>query len=393
MALAALALLLIPLPMLAKPEVEGFTSPSGFQDDLVATIHEPVSLEVIPSGTDQGAILVAEKEGQLWWVETSSPDESLVVDLRSTTCDEGERGLLGIALDPQFATNRYVYLYRTFEDGNTCRNRVSRFVLGNDRTIDPLTEQVLLQTSALGPTNHNGGDIHFGADGHLYIAVGDNATRANAQRKDNFFGKILRITTSGTAPQDNPFMGAGSQACAATGTSDNQADCQEIYAFGLRNPFRFAFDPSGDRFWINDVGEVTWEEIDKGIKGANYGWPEREGRCATGETRKCKRQPAGYTPPIYAYNHAIGCDSITGGAIVPSNSDWPKEYIGDYLFADFICGKVWALNRPNSAKRAEATVLFRRLGSVVDMQFDPTDPNRLLYTLYSGEVRAITYGN
>ncbi|MFM8593778.1 MAG: PQQ-dependent sugar dehydrogenase, partial [Chloroflexota bacterium] len=250
MALAALALLLIPLPMAANPEVEGFASPAGFQDDLVATIQEPVSLEVIPSGADQGAILVAQKEGQLWWLAPNSPDESLVVDLRSTTCDESERGLLGIALDPQFATNRFVYLYRTFEDGNTCRNRVSRFVLGNDRTIDPLTEQVLLQTSHLTYGNHNGGDIHIGADGNLYIAVGDNATGANAQRRDNLFGKILRITTSGTAPQDNPFMGAGSQSCAATGISDNQADCQEIYAFGLRNPFRFAFDPSGDRFWI-----------------------------------------------------------------------------------------------------------------------------------------------
>ncbi len=402
--LLVFAILIAGVPLLVSSVALAATLPPGFHVNLLATLDPeagdaPIAMEVIPEGPDTGDMLIAGKAGRLWRIPNGSQTPELVVDLSSSTCSSGEQGLLGIALDPEFGTvdHNYVYLYRTYADGENCRNRVSRFPLQSDHTINPNDEMMLLQTSALGPSNHNGGDIHFGADLQLYISVGDNGFGSNAQRTDNFFGKILRITKLGGIPGGNPLTSGTSQNCAVTGVSTGGAACGEIYAYGLRNPFRFSFNAEGDKFWINDVGEHTWDEVDLGTAGANYGWPSREGRCPTGQSRHCQKQPKRFTPPVHAYNHRIGCDSITGGAVVPTNSNWPVEYHGDYLFADFVCGKVWALDRPESSKRATASLLFEEMGEpwkgIVDMQFDPTDPNRLLYTLYSGEVGAITYSN
>ncbi len=178
--------------------------------------------------------------------------------------DAGERGLLGVAFDPDFETNNFVYVYYTATSPNI-HNRLSRFT-ANGNVAVPGSEVVLLNLNALsGATNHNGGAIHFGNDGKLYIAVGDNANSANSQTLGNLLGKILRINRDGSIPANNPFFG--------TASGVNRA----IWALGLRNPFTMAFERSTGRLFINDVGEVSWEEINEGVAGANYGWPTVEG--------------------------------------------------------------------------------------------------------------------
>ena len=144
-------------------------------------------------------------------------------------------------------------------------NRISRFTANGDVAVAG-SEVVILDLDNLsGATNHNGGALHFGPDGKLYAAVGENANGANAQSLTNLFGKMLRLNPDGTIPTDNPFF--------STATGKNRA----IWALGLRNPFTFAFNPAGSRMFINDVGQNTWEEINDGIAGANYGWPTTEG--------------------------------------------------------------------------------------------------------------------
>src|SRR6185369_6849026 len=183
-----------------------------------------------------------------------------------------------------------VYVYYTATTP-AVHNRVSRFTANGDVAAAG-SETVLLELNNLsGATNHNGGSLHFGKDGKLYIAVGENANGANSQTLGNLLGKILRINSDGSIPTDNPFFG--------TATGANRA----IWAMGLRNPFTFAFQPGSGRMLINDVGQNTWEEINDGIAGSNYGWPDTEG--ATSDPR--------FRSPIFFYGH--GTSSTTGCAI------------------------------------------------------------------------------
>src|SRR5881398_3001641 len=206
----------------------------------------------------------------------STPFVSLTVD------SSGERGLLGIAFDPNFTTNHYLYVYYTVAT-SPIHNRLSRFTAAGDTAV-PGSEAIILELDNLSSaTNHNGGAIHFGPDGKLYIGVGENANGANSQTLSNLLGKILRINAAGTIPTDNPFF--------ATATGVNRA----IWALGLRNPFTFAFQPGTGRLFINDVGQDTWEEINDGHAGANYGWPTSEGPIDPPDPR--------FRGPIYAYSH------------------------------------------------------------------------------------------
>src|SRR6185436_18742166 len=211
--------------------------------------------------------------------------------------------------------NNFIYVYYTVP-GSPAHNRLSRFTANGDVVV-PMSEFVLLDLDNLSTaTNHNGGAIHFGPDGKLYIAVGENANGANSQTLGNMLGKVLRINSDGSIPADNPFF--------TSATGKNRA----IWALGLRNPFTFAFNPAGSQLFINDVGQNTWEEINNGVAGANYGWPDTEG--ATSDPR--------FVSPLYTYNHAGGECAITGGAFyAPATTQFPAGYVRDYFFADF-CG-------------------------------------------------------
>jgi glucose/arabinose dehydrogenase len=365
------------------------TLPAGFTDTLVASVPSPTALAFTPDGR----LLVTSQSGTLRVIDGGSLLPAPALDLTSTICADGERGLLGVAVDPAFGSNHLIYLYHTTATAAGCVNRVSRFVLGDNNLVDSASEQVLINVPSTGCC-HFGGDLHFGKDGYLYVTVGDGGLGARDQSV--LLGKVLRITSDGGIPADNPFLGPGTARCNLTGSTDPGNVCQETYGWGLRNPFRIAFDPnsSGTRFYINDVGQDTWEEIDAGQAGADYGWNIREGFCASGSTTDCGPPPAGMTNPIFAYPHANGCDSITGGAFVPSGI-WPASYDDAYLFADYLCGTIFQLV-PAGDGTFTATDFATGLGSggPITMIFGPDGQMQALYyTTYAngGEVRRIAF--
>ena len=251
--------LVIAIGTAARTPAAAATLPTGFTESQVAGgLASPTAMQFAPDGRlfvcEQGGRLRVIKDGAL----LPTPFVTLTVNA------SGERGLLGVAFDPAFAANHFVYVYYTATTP-TVHNRISRFTANGD-VAQPGSEVVILDLDNLSSaTNHNGGALAFGPDGKLYAAVGENANSANAQTLANLLGKMLRLNSDGTIPTDNPFFG--------TATGRNRA----IWALGLRNPFTFAFNPNGPEMFINDVGQNTWEEINDGRAGANYGWPDTEG--------------------------------------------------------------------------------------------------------------------
>jgi glucose/arabinose dehydrogenase len=358
--------------------------PSGFTDELYrGGFTNATAMEFAPDGR----LFVCEQGGNLRVIDAggtllTTPFVSLDVD------SAGERGLLGIAFDPGFMTNGFVYLYYTVPNGPDgsagAFNRLSRFTAGDadgnaangyqpGNMLVGGSESVLLNIEPLSTaTNHNGGALHFGpADGKLYLAVGENANGSNAQTLNNLKGKILRLNTDGSAPSDTPF-------------NDHDATPNEprdyIWAMGLRNPFTTAFDPVTGRFHINDVGETTWEEVNLGQAGANYGWPTYEGN---------ETDPNFGTPPIFTYSHSAtgtaGGNVIAGATFYrPKVNAFPSSYTGDYFFADG--GRGWI--KSYDVATGTATDFATGANFIVDLK---TGNDGALYYLErgSGSVRRI----
>ena len=207
----------------------------------------------------------------------------------------------------------------------------------SNSTVSAATEVILLDNMPEWGGNHNGGDVHVANDGTLFVTVGDGGVgRPDTNPSDLSMpnGKILRINRDGTIPAGNPH---GTTVCkTAWGPPGASKVCGEIWADGLRNPFRLGFDAAapGAKFRVNDVGDVTWEEVGEGIAGAHYGWPCREGPAAHASSASCNTPT---TNPVLWYNHSTGCNVETGGAFVPAGA-WPG-YTGDYLWVDFGCGR------------------------------------------------------
>jgi glucose/arabinose dehydrogenase len=297
------------------PPATAATVPPGFTENAIVSsgLAQPTAIATAPDGR----IFVAEQGGQLRVIKNGALVSEPFVTV--TVSSAGERGLLGVAFDPDFAANRYVYIYYT-ATSPTVHNRISRFTAAGDQA-EPGSEKVILELDDLSTaTNHNGGAIHFGTDGKLYVGVGDNANGANAQFLTTLHGKLLRLNADGTMPSDNPFV------------SSTTGKYQAIWAVGLRNPFTFAIQPGTGRIFINDVGERTWEEINDGVRGSNYGWPATEGPTS---------DPA-YRSPIYWYGHGTGpetgCAIAGGGFYNPATPQFPIGYAGDYFFADYCSG-------------------------------------------------------
>lgn len=409
----SLALILSPVgagaaPVNSAPEGPQ-TVPAGFTDVLLAdNVGGPTALAFTPDNR----LLVTTQSGQLRVYSLAGALLNTALTLPSSQlCSNFERGLLGIAVDPNFAANNYLYLYYTFRNGaSTCSgsqtpvNRVSRFVLAANNTVSPASETVLLDRIPSLNGNHNAGDLNFGQDGYLYITAGDSGTGGSLARvKTNLAGKVLRINADGTVPASNPFYDdLNAWRCGNPAGGSGTGSCQEIFAYGLRNPFRFAFDPNaaGTRFFINDVGQGTWEEIDEGQAGADYGWNVREGPCPNGNNcNPASHLPSAYADPLHWYGRSVGA-SITGGAFVPDGIGWPPAYAGAYLFADYVAGRIFRLNRTSTTGVDQWTRsdFATNLGgsSAVHLRFGPFGGTQALYyTTYAsgGEVRRISLSN
>jgi glucose/arabinose dehydrogenase len=298
------------------------TFPSNFTRETVGgAISNPTVMAFAPDGR----IFVAQQTGALRVIKNdvllSTPFVSLTVN------SSGERGLIGIALDPDFATNNFIYLYYTINTA-PLKNRISRFTANGDVAVTG-SEQIVLELDNLSTaTNHNGGALAFGVDGKLYVAVGDNANTSFPQNLDTYHGKILRINKDGSAPTDNPFF---------TTTATEQR--KRIWAYGLRNPYTFSIQPVTGKIFVNDVGQNAWEEInDASGGGRNFGWPTTEGPTSN---------PA-FTTPVYAYNHSSGTPTgcaITGGSFFdPTASNYPTIYFGKFFFQDYCSNWIYYID-------------------------------------------------
>jgi glucose/arabinose dehydrogenase len=339
----------------------GATLPAGFVENAMGGLSSPTAMQIAPDGRifvcQQGGSLRVIKNGAL----LATPFMTLTVD------SSGERGLLGIAFDPNFATNNFLYVYYTVTS-NPRHNRVSRFTANGDVVV-PGSEQIIWELDNLGgATNHNGGAIHFGPDGKLYIAVGENATPSNSQTLNNMLGKVLRINSNGTIPTDNPFFN--------TASGNNRS----IWTLGLRNPFTFAFQPGTGRIFINDVGQSAWEEINDGIAGSNYGWPTTEGATTNPSFRS----------PLFSYGHGgsatTGC-AIAGGAFYnPTTQQFPASFTGKYFFADLCSGWIRVFDPATGTASGFAT----GIGQPVDLKVG-SDGSLYYLSIGSGAVFRVRF--
>lgn len=361
-----------------RAQSEAADSPVAFEPTFegVSFVRRPLLLIPGPE-TDEQRLYAVEQIGRI----TSFPnepditedDQRIVLDIREKVrnpirgigLDGGnEEGLLGFAFHPQARNNQRVFLHYSTNDPR--RGVISEWTLRSDGTIDPDSEQVLLEVEQPW-SNHNGGHIEFGPDGYLYITLGDGGSggdpQNNGQNKSTLLGSILRIDVDDTEngkpyaiPDDNPFV-------------DDPDARPEIYAYGLRNVWRFSFDPETGDLWAGDVGQNDWEEIDIIAKGGNYGWNAREGFHPFRGGEKTDEM----IDPVHEYGREAGI-SVTGGYVY-RGSDIP-EMQGAYVFGDFGTGTVWMLRYDHDR---EQVTEHRRIGQVPQLASFGVDHDGELY--------------
>jgi glucose/arabinose dehydrogenase len=314
--LPALVTLFLVGGLLAGPE-PAQAQANGFVNELVVPgIQNATTIAFLPGGR----MLVGELDEKIWLVEpgASGPNPTPFLQLDNSQLF-AEQGLIDILPDPNFATNGHYYVFYTRGfPGAQNHNRVSRFTASGSTTV-PGSEVVLWQDDMTAGGEHHGGTLAFGNDGKLYFTVGDGGFPFQPQNLTVFGGKLLRINLDGTTPTDNPFF---------DGPGPNK---DQIWARGLRNPFRMTIDPVTGHLYVGDVGEnsttTSVEEVNLGAPGANYGWPLCEGSCAL----------AGMTNPVFEYVHPNHDSAITLG-LVYRGTQFPAQYVGTMLFADYAQG-------------------------------------------------------
>lgn len=340
------------------------TFPTDFSQQLVANgFAKPTVFAFAPDGR----LFVAEQTGRVRIIKNGNllTRQFMKVIVNSN----GERGLLGMAFDPNFSTNHYLYVYYTRQ--NKVNNRISRFTASGD-TVVPGSETVVLDLDSIHNVNDNAGILQFGLDGKLYVSVGENANPPNAQNLDTYHGKILRINSDGSVPAGNPFT---------TGSPQRQ----RVWAYGVRNPYTIAVQPVTGRIFMNDVGTSYWEEVNECTTGGNnYGFPYVQGMSGN---------PA-YTDPIYTYAHGSaigeGC-AITGGTFFsPTSTNYPSTYIGNYFFLDF-CGGWIDMLTLNGTTVTRSNFASGITGLMLGMAVGP-DGNIYYMSRTDGAVYKIIYG-
>jgi len=298
-------------------------SVAGFSDTAVFTgLNQPTDFAFLPDGR----ILILERPGRVMIAGAGGGVPTVAADLTALVEDNAaERGLLGICLHPNFATNGYLFLYFTTTAMSVTRNRISRFTMTGS-TISATSESIVLDNISSENGNHNGGTVLIGPDGKLWAAPGDSGTGgAKAQNlspypyEGAFSGKVLRMELDGSPAAGNPFLGDPTKE-------------PRIWEYGHRNPFRFSFRPSNGSLYIGDVGQSTREELDVGVAGGNFGWPYMEGTIVQpGGPGPC---PITTTciPPVFDYGRTVGT-TIIGGVFVTGNA-YPAFLRGKYVFGD-----------------------------------------------------------
>ncbi len=335
-------------------------------------LQKPVGLFYAGDGT--GRLFIIEQPGRILILQEEGLIPDAFLDIRDRVGSHGfEQGLLGLAFHPQYAHNGLYFINYTDLQGDTV---IARFSVdpGDPQRTDPATEKILLRVSQ--PyANHNGGMLAFGPDGYLYVGLGDGGSagdpHGNGQSLDSLLGKILRLDIDQgdayTIPVDNPYLqGEG---------------LPEIWAYGLRNPWRFSFDALNGDLYIADVGQNQWEEINylpaSDQAGKNFGWNFFEANMPySGEAS----DPESMVFPVFEYSHEDGC-SVTGGMVYRGNQI--LELNGVYLFGDYCSGNVWGLVR-DSDSSWQGELLFKNQGSITS--FGEDSQGEIYMLLYSGQI-------
>jgi len=321
--------------------------PPTAQFDLVSVATGfTTPLDIQQPNDNTGRLFVVEQGGRIQVVQSSGArlaNPFLDVTGRSGFTSGGETGLLGLAFHPMYAQNRRFFVNYTRNLGGQLQSVIAEFTASatDANVADPTTERILFTVDQ--PfSNHNGGGLAFGKEGFLYIALGDGGSggdpQCNGQNINVLLGKILRIDVDSTPaaglqyalPPDNPFV--------------NKTGSDEIWLYGLRNPFRFSFDTANGNLWIGDVGQDSFEEVDMLTPqqgGANMGWNIREGKHPFANTAMCSQTGSTLTDPIFDYDRSQGDETVIGGHVY-HGSKMPA-LAGSYVFGDFISGRVWSL--------------------------------------------------
>ncbi|NNC76799.1 MAG: glucose dehydrogenase [Woeseiaceae bacterium] len=354
------------------------------------SVSSPVSM--VQSPDDATRWYVVEQQGVVRVFDIGSATSTDVfVDIQNRVLSGGERGLLGIAFHPAYPSTPAVFLSYTSGSGGLT-SRVSRFRLdGTGTMLDPGSEEILF-TISQPASNHNGGDLVFGSDGYLYASFGDGGgsgdPNENGQNTRNLMGTIVRIDINGATPYDiptdNPF--ASADLCATGSNTTNP--CPEIYAWGLRNPWRISIDSATGNLWIGDVGQGAWEEVDRADatqmpQNRNFGWNDREGAHCFDPSSGCA---TGFIEPVTEYGRSLG-QSITGGYVYRGSVI--PNLAGTYIFGDFVSGRIFGVPADSQPTTAAVELLDT---SLQISSFAESQDGELFVLDYGGAIYQIIAG-
>ena len=330
--------------------------PANFQATPIITsgLNGPSGFGIAPDGR----IFILERTGAIKIYKGGQLLPTPFATLPSAAT--GDRGLIGVAFDPDFATNHFVYFYYTAAED--ILNRLVRFNASVDVATEPPVE--IYKTHTPSQFLHSGGSVVFGPDGKIYLAIGDNGYPPNGQDLTNAHGKILRVNRDGSIPNDNPFI-------------NSPGALPEIWAYGFRNPWRFQFDSLTGKMYGGDVGESSFEELNEIKRGSNYGWPICEGYCTQ------------YTQPLYAYAHSGPSSAVTAGPVY-RGSMFPSSYNGSFFFADYGQGFIKRALFDNAGAVSSVEDFDIGAGSVVDLH-TAGDGSLYYITYYPGRLYRINY--
>jgi len=353
----------------ARPATAALTSGQVRLLPVVSGLSSP--LGVVNAGDGTSRLFVLEKRGTVRAVSNNALQSGLFLDIRGIAgglTTDGERGLLGLAFHPSFESNRKLFIYYTRGDGDIV---IAELTANAGRTSASVsTGDTLLVVEHSARNNHNGGQLLFGPDGYLYAFTGDGGGGGdpddNAQDTGSLLGKTLRIAPNlnggYSSPGSNPNFGAEAR--------------DELWSIGLRNPWKASFDRATGNLWIADVGQASWEEVNRepaGAGGRNYGWPCREGKHAYSPCGA----PGPFTDPVAEYARSSGNCSVTGGYVYRGGVF--RDLIGHYVLGDFCSGNIWTL----PAKAASPTLRFHRDTSAMITSFGEAENGELYLTDYA----------